>query len=189
MIHKIKNQNNKYKAFTLIEMMIVLIIMWIMLMATLYLSWDQIQRVRDKTVKESILSEMQSRYSRNLWSSSFGWIMYNTLDITLSKWENKIDFKYNAAEDVTGIQNTLVDNFEIIGIYPNYDFKNNSDDELSTVTLQYTPYNISCKIWELDESYNNIVIITRINNTSRNYCFEIKQKNCRLIEVSEEKCN
>jgi hypothetical protein len=35
-------------------------------MVTLFLSGDQIQKVRNKTVKESILAEMQSRYSRNL---------------------------------------------------------------------------------------------------------------------------
>ena len=28
----------------------------------------------------------------------------------------------------------------------------------------------------------------RVNN-NRDYCFEIKQKNCRLIEMSEESCN
>jgi prepilin-type N-terminal cleavage/methylation domain-containing protein len=66
MIQKIKNQNKKPYAFTLIEMLIVLIVMGIMLMVTLYLSGDQIQKVKDKTVKESILAEMQSRYSRNL---------------------------------------------------------------------------------------------------------------------------
>ena len=91
MIQKIRNQNISHNAFTLIEMMIVLIIMWIMLMVTLYLSWDQIQKVRNKTVKESILAEMQSRYSRNLWSSSYAWVMYNSLDVTLSEWDNKID--------------------------------------------------------------------------------------------------
>jgi hypothetical protein len=35
-------------------------------MATLYLSNEQIQKVKDKTVKEAFLAEMQSRYSRNL---------------------------------------------------------------------------------------------------------------------------
>ena len=94
MIQKIKNQNNKYSAFTLIEMLIVLIVMWIMLMVTLFLSGDQIQKVRDKTVKETILAEMQSRYSRNLWSSSFAWTIYDHLDITFSKWSNEITFWY-----------------------------------------------------------------------------------------------
>ncbi|MBR4634054.1 hypothetical protein IKO50_03755 [bacterium] len=46
--------------------MIVLVIIGIMLMASVYLSGEQIQKVKDKTVKESILAEMQSRYSRNL---------------------------------------------------------------------------------------------------------------------------
>ena len=52
------------------------------------------------------------------------------------------------------------------------------------VKLTYDPYKMYCKIWE---SYTNVVLITRVND-SRDYCFEIKQKNCRLIEISEEKC-
>ena len=66
MIKKIKNQNISFKAFTLIELVMVLVIIGIMLMATVYLSGEQIQKVKNKTVKESILAEMQSRYSRNL---------------------------------------------------------------------------------------------------------------------------
>ena len=77
MIQYKKIQNISHYAFTLIEMMIVLIIVWILLMATLYLSNEQIQKVKDKTVKEAILSEWQSRYSRNLWSSSIQWTIYD----------------------------------------------------------------------------------------------------------------
>jgi prepilin-type N-terminal cleavage/methylation domain-containing protein len=62
----IKPNQNKYSAFTLIEMVIVLVIMGILLLVTLNLSGEQIQKVKDKTVKESIIAEMQSRYSRNL---------------------------------------------------------------------------------------------------------------------------
>ena len=76
-----KNQNMSHYGFTLIEMVIVLIIMWILLMLTVWLSWQQIQKVKDKTVKESILAEMQSRYSRNLWSSSIRWNMYNDMEV------------------------------------------------------------------------------------------------------------
>jgi prepilin-type N-terminal cleavage/methylation domain-containing protein len=66
MIKERKNQNISHKAFTLVEMIIVLIIMGILLMFTVGLSGQQIQKVRDKSVKESILAEMQTRYSRNL---------------------------------------------------------------------------------------------------------------------------
>ena len=184
MIHKMKNQNISHNAFTLIEMMIVLIIMWIMLMVTLFLSGDQIQKVRDKTVKESILAEIQSRYSRNLWSSSFAWIMYNILDVKLDNWDNKIDFTYNA-NGTTGVENTFVDNFKIKYIAPNYHYGDPLDDSLESITLHYTPYKIYCTIWNEDDNYDNIAIFTRVND-SRDYCFEIKQKNCRLVEIS---CN
>jgi hypothetical protein len=40
--------------------------MGILLMFTVGLSGQQIQKVRNKSVKESILAEMQTRYSRNL---------------------------------------------------------------------------------------------------------------------------
>ncbi len=187
MIHKIKNQNISYKAFTLVEMVIVLIIIWIMLMATVFLSWEQIQKVKDKTVKESILAEMQSRYSRNLWSSSFAWLLYSTMDVTFSTWENKIDFKYNARSNGTGIENTFSDRFEIKYITNNYKYDGETLNPTENITLHYTPYQISCQIWSGEDSYNNAVIVTRVND-NKDYCFEINQKNCRLLEVSSSKC-
>ena len=187
MIQKIKNQNISYKAFTLIEMLIVLVIIWIMLMATVFLSWEQIQKVKDKTVKESIMAEMQSRYSRNLWSSSFAWLLYSTMDVTFSTWENKIDFKYNARSNSTGIENTFSDRFEIRYITTNYNYIESPKTPVENITLHYTPYQISCQIWSDEDSYNNAVIVTRVND-SKDYCFEINQKNCRLLEVSSSKC-
>lgn len=188
MIQKIKNQNISYKAFTLVEMLIVLIIMGIMLMVTLLLSWDQIQKVRDKTVKESILAEMQSRYSRNLWSSSFGWTIYDYLDIELLSWSNEIVFSYytwNSEEPF--LINNFIDSFEIKYMAEDYDFESNSWEGTGNIKLEYSPYKIFCKIWGEDKA-KNIVFVARVND-SRDYCFEIKQKNCRLVEVAEDKCD
>ena len=195
MISKIKNQNKSISAFTLIEMVIVLVIIGILLMATLYLSWNQIQKVRDKTVKESILAEMQSRYSRNLWSSSFAWKMYETMDVTFLKWTGHIDFKYNLRDDEETVENTFTDKFLIKSIVGNYsasDYNPDNINDKDSVTLQYSPYQISCKIWgweeeEPQEENNNVVMIIRVND-SRDYCFEVQKKNCRLMEMAESKC-
>jgi prepilin-type N-terminal cleavage/methylation domain-containing protein len=204
MISKIKNQNKSVSAFTLIEMVIVLVIIGILLMATLYLSWDQIQKVRDKTVKESILAEMQSRYSRNLWSSSFAWKMYETMDVTFSWWENKIDFEYKAKNNEEGwengengengenIKNTFTDKFEIKYITKNYYDSSIPLSGVNNIKLTYSPYQITCKIWGWEEEENqgennNVVMIIRVND-SRDYCFEVQKKNCRLMEMSESKC-
>ncbi len=178
-----KIQNKKYNAFTLIEMLIVLIVMWIMLMVTLFLSGDQIQKVRNKTVKESILAEMQSRYSRNLWSSSFAWTMYDHMNVELTKWSNEFLFSYytwNSEEPF--LTNRLVDNFDVEYITFNSEDTNPGNEP--NVTINYTPYKISCKIWN---SQDNVVIITRVND-SQDYCFEINKQNCRLIEMSEDNC-
>ena len=184
MIQKIRNQNIPFNAFTLIELVIVLIIIWIMLMATMYFSWEQVQKVKNKTVKEAILAEMQSRYSRNLWSSSFAWIMYESMDVSFS-W-NKINFKYKGRNNTTWIENTFTDRFEIKEVRPNYEQNDKRTEKNKNISLKYTPYRISCNIWE-DKDYDNVAIIIRVND-SKDYCFEITQKNCRLIEMSESKC-
>ena len=186
MIKERNNQNISHKAFTLIEMVIVLIIMGIMLMLTVSLSWQQIQKIENKAVKESILTEMQTRYSRNLWSSSFGWKMYSNMDVSMKQWESKIDFTYNIIKEKSedkNIENTFTNFFEIR--YITFNSNNTSPTGESAVNIKYSPYKISCEIWEKKD---NVVIVARINN-NKDYCFEIKQKNCRLTEMSEEDCN
>ncbi len=186
MIQKIKNQNISHKAFTLIEMVIVLVIIWIMLMATVFLSGEQIQKVKNKTVKESILAEMQSRYSRNLWSSSFAGEMYDSMDVTFSSWSNEIKFMYNTGDNGSWIENIFSDRFEIKYIIKNYNYINVPNNNLTeSISLKYLPYKISCTIWE--EENTNVVFVARVND-NKDYCFEINQKNCRLIEVSNSKC-
>ena len=156
-------------------------------MFTVSLSGDQIQKVKNKAVKESILAEMQTRYSRNLWSSSFAWKMYNTMDVVLTKWENHIDFTYNTIDSKDeNIENTFTNHFEIKYIATNHKTWTPKDSE-DNITLKYSPYQISCLIWD-NEGIENLTIITRVNN-NKDYCFDIKQKNCRLTEISEETCN
>ena len=185
MIQKLKSQNISFKAFTLIELVIVLVIIWIMLMATVYFSGEQIQKVRDKTVKESILAEMQSRYSRNLWSSSYAGEIYNNMEISMEKDGNNINFRYLTGKDSEIQTDSFVDKFEIKRITTNLD---TSSNDINSIALNYSPYNISCKIWTWDESYENVYFVIRVND-SRDYCFNIAQKNCRFFEMSKPKCD
>ena len=185
MMPKIKNQSKSVSAFTLIEMVIVLVIIGILLMATIYLSGEQIQKVKNKAVKESIVAEMQSRYSRNLWSSSFAGNMYSSLEVSLNAEDNKILFDYKDNTWSTTINNIFTDKFKIKYIALNYAGESTLDSTWNIV-LKYTPYKISCEIWGSDQN-SNAVIVTRVND-NQDYCFEINQKNCRLIEMSKDNC-
>lgn len=189
-----KLQHKSVSAFTLIEMVIVLVIIGILLMSTLYFTGEQIQKVRDKTVKESILAEWQSRFSRNLWSSSYGWKMYDHLDISLASGDNKITFDYIPKNsEYTGVNNEFTDRFVISNII----IDTNGYKSTENITFRYRPYQISCEWWNKKANDNGIdtwnmnnslLFIARVND-SRDYCFEIQKKNCRLMEVSAEKCN
>ena len=141
---KIKNQSKSVSAFTLIEMVIVLVIIGILLMATIYLSGEQIQKVKNKAVKESIVAEMQSRYSRNLWSSSFAGNMYSSLEVSLNAEDNKILFDYKDNTWSTTINNIFTDKFKIKYIALNYAGESTLDSTWNIV-LKYTPYKIFFK--------------------------------------------
>ena len=181
---------HKTWAFTLIEMLIVLIIMWILLMATMALSWDHIQKIKNKAVKESIVAQWQSRYSRNLWSSSFAWTLYDRMEVNLTTGSNQFNFVYIPRnQEDTQKEDSFTDKFEIKYITVNYDISSWNLESLSNITLQYEPYKIYCNIsWEEWNSMDNMVLIVRVND-SQDYCFEIQSKNCRLVEVSQSRCD
>lgn len=178
------------RAFTLIEMLIVLIIMWILLMVTMALSWDQIQKIKNKAIKESILAQWQSHYSRNLWSSSFAWTIYDTMEVSLEKGSNQVNFVYIPRDDDNEQKETqFTDKFELRYITTNYFDEVANPEWLTGISLQYKPYQIYCHIWWDDEnSADNLVLVMRIDN-NRDYCFEIQRQNCRLVEISEPICN
>lgn len=180
--HSIK----KIWSFTLIEMVIVLLIISILTMLTMWLSGEQIDKVQNKAIKESFMSEWQSHYSRNLWSSSFANHMYEYMDVSLFWWDNQLSFHYQAkdwnAEKLSEASNDDIvfsDKFII--------------DWDKQITIRYTPYNLKCKWgtkdedWEFKQDMENSKLEFAIKvRDLKYYCFEINENNCRLIEI---KCN
>ena len=181
-------------------------------MFTIWISGTQIQKVRNKTVKEFILSEWQSRYSRNLWSSSFAHKMYEYMDVNLNVGNNQIFFQYKIVDndeniDKEGIDendgnnrnqnidNVFTDKFVISNIITSLNPATHEPIELKNLlTVRFFPYKMSCEWWEKnsDNSINTwsmeheLIIITKVND-NQYYCFEINHKNCRLVEIDCEK--
>jgi prepilin-type N-terminal cleavage/methylation domain-containing protein len=76
------------KAFTLIEIVIVVLIIGIITGMVMVLSGEQLRKLQWETVKQSILTEYQSRYSRNLTSSFFANERYEEMQISFKVGKN-----------------------------------------------------------------------------------------------------
>ena len=161
-----KKIKKKIHGFTLIELLIVLVIVWILAVFSLWISNDQIQKVRNKSVKESILAEWQSRYSRNLWSSSFSWTIYKHMDISFSSWDREIQIKYFTWEEIKEafLENTFKERFIIKSII-SWEFipASKTQTTLDNITLEYNPYRIACKIKDWDEETDKITLTINVN--------------------------
>jgi len=181
----VHNLHNKFKtnAFTLVEMMIVLLVMWIILMMTMAFSGTQIQKLENKSVKESILAEWQSRYSRNLWSSSYEGNIYDSMTIGLESGSNQISFFYDLRWKEDNFTWSFSNQFVIKNILMHPNGKSSEFHNTWNINIKYTPYRMYCNWW--DDDSNELAIIMTINETE-DYCFEINKNNCRLIEVN---CN
>lgn len=173
--------NNYHKksvwAFTLIEMIIVLVVIGILAMAIMWMSGDQITKVQNKAIKEAILSEWQSRYSMNLGSSSYAGNIYKYMDINLNSWSNLISFTYSGNFENRFWNQNFSNLFIIKDIIIN---KNEEYTSTWDIFIRYTPYNIKCTLW--DDDISSLILITTVRD-SKDYCFEINKNNCRLIEI------
>ena len=83
------------------------------------------------------------------------------------------------------IENTFTERFVIRYITLDYkDGYTTNPNWEPEVMLSYSPYKISCEIWDNNK---NVVFVIRVNE-SEDYCFNIDQKNCRLSELSKSSC-
>jgi len=165
-------------AFTLIEMVIVLVIMGILLLMTISLTGNQLQRLQRKVIKESMLSEYQQRYSKNLTSSSFAAKQYDELHILFTKGSNTISFSYLQSEQTYRSAHHQ-DDFQIISIITNPDAKGQNYTSAEQVTLKLKPYEISC---DIGEGISALGFIIRIRD-QKDYYLSLSSNTCRLKEV------
>ena len=110
------------KAFTLIEILIVMVIIGIITGMVMLLSGEQLQKLQWETVKQNILSEYQSHYSKNLTSSFYANQRYGTMRIIFASGASSIGFEYFTGEDVPSYHSEVLQgDFVIEKIFTNPD--------------------------------------------------------------------
>ncbi|MDR3169087.1 MAG: type II secretion system GspH family protein [Candidatus Peribacteria bacterium] len=176
------------KAFTLMEMLIVLIIMGIITMMTMSFTSDQLSKLQRKTVKEAILTDYQSHYTKNLTSSRYAGQNYTGMRATLNSGSDTITFEYFTTTDNSLYHTeTFKDKFIIASIIS--DPTANIPTKQKQITLRFSPYQGNCLIQRdtANAPLNQIALVFTIKE-QKQYCFTISSQLCRMVEVPcEEK--
>jgi len=165
------------KAFTLIEMVFVMLILGIITMMFMGMTGNQIQKLQQKSVKEALLMEYQMRYSKNLTSSFFAGTGYDQLQITITSGSNKIHFVYF-------LWGTEVWSDDFQGQFEVQSIISGSETSSTPVVLSYAPYKISCQIRSQSGDISELWLVIKMKD-QQDYYFTISRGNCRLREIKE----
>ncbi|HRX64053.1 MAG TPA: prepilin-type N-terminal cleavage/methylation domain-containing protein [Candidatus Absconditabacterales bacterium] len=161
----------KIKAFTVLEIVIVIVIVGVLMGATMKFGGDRIGFLNQKNIKEQFLSSYENLYSQNLLTSYKNKKIYNKLELNFEKGSNHIGYQYlGYNDDLIFSGRTFVDggDYQISQL-----FLDGEEQDLIKVYLK--PYDISC---DLDEHKQGKICI--LVNKSKEYCFLIKKDNCRI---------
>lgn len=175
MFKKLKMKNKK--AFTLLEIVIVIVIIWILMSATMKFGGDRIWFLNNKNIKEQFLDSYSLLQSNNTMTNYYLWKIYKNLDINFDIWSDKFAYKYNLYDSSFTWQ-TYVDggSYQINKL--NVDWKN-----VSNLNISMTPYVLWCTIQDQNSAEAELGILV---NNSKQYCFKINSDICRIVSISCE---
>lgn len=177
MFKKFKYKLKSKRAFTLLEIMIVIVIIWVLMWATMKFGGDRIGFLNNKNVKEQFLSSYDKLYSDNMMTSYYLGDIYKNLDINLVVWADNFDYVYKWYNTVYS-WSAYIDggNYKIDKLYLD-------GDDVENLNISFVPYVLGCNINWLDLKDTQIANIDIVVNHSKNYCFEINSDNCRIQKV------
>ena len=170
------------KAFSLIELVFVMLLLGVIVVLCMTGFWSQFQKLQQKVVKEAFLTEYQQVFTRNLTSAIQFGQLYTGMHISFSINSSGFSVEYLGTWDFSQANFQYADpHLEIKEIIrsPFATFP----DSLESLVLSSRPYKFSCSfVWQEDEDIWPIVISTLVRG-NQPYCFLINPLMCRLVEI------
>jgi len=162
------------KAFTLIEMAIVLLIIGILMTATMRFWSNRIVDLKAQSIKEQFIGRYNDLYGQNMTSSFRDGQRYETLTIVL--WKTNYYILDTLHQMDSKVSEYVVTNLRFHLDWPVFD----------TVNLVFSPYIIWCSVSGNDTLGDRLYFDFIVPENGKQYCFEIPSETCKLIET---KCN
>ena len=165
------------KAFTLVEMVIVLLVIGILMAATMRFGSGRIVDLKAQSLKEQFVGYYNDIYSQNMTSSFRDGKKYQLLTVSFES-----GMRYQVDQGPFVVEPKLSSlMFRALML---------DDQKANTIQLQFTPYVLGCSIISSDMqwtvTWNIFSFQAYVPENGKQYCFEINSETCKLIET---KCN
>lgn len=167
------------KSFTLIELLIVAVIIWLIILATMWLAWNYLIRTQIRADAEQFQTAFQTSQSKALSTNVYNWIQYRRLEVSLSPWQSRFSI-----EATSSGSSVLLDTFPFIA------------SEFSGVfldTTHYSSWKVLLETYKIGCSFvtpSNVVIqtwtvyfdIKQSKGWNIKYCFRLPLVSCKLTQ-------
>ena len=157
------------KAFTLMEILIVIVIIGILLAVTMRFWSGRINDLKAQSYKEQFVSYYNELYSQNMTSSFRDATKYKQLNILFSS---------GISYQLDGVRPASASDFSSLLFR---DFLLDSW-AASSVQLQFVPYELWCGISSPTATGAVVSFHAYMPENGKQYCFEIASETCKLIE-------
>jgi type II secretory pathway pseudopilin PulG len=176
----------KKQAFTLVEIIIVIIIVWIMLSMTFSLWFSYVTKMRVKTDKEWLLSTYNVIQASARSSNYYQWEKYQSVLTTFTAWSGE-----SIQHSIIELDSTIVPVRSFSSQHGSITLVETTESGdpvvvttavVPTSVVTTTPYKIWCMIGWSDEITTLWITYTSAINDDE-YCFEIDAWSCKLKQV------
>lgn len=188
------------KAFTLIEIVIVVVIIGILMLIGMGLNRSQLKSLKASTAVEALESRFDTFLLQNMNSNYHQGHLYQKAEIELKIASNTdetstMQYRFSSSdqEDVSNQSQTERKRWEFLPLFSHSRIQlislsalqKNTQENLKWSRLQiyYTPFQIGCKLL-LETQESSEVLLQMQPHGGNPVCFQLKESYCRLQKIS-----
>ncbi len=166
----------KKRAFTLVEILMVIVIVGILLVMTMDFWWQQISRLRKKTIQERFVDRLNTIQNQVLASNRYEGKKFSQLQLTVK----------NATwiqADITWSESNVSETLQYFDRKHTVEkIRKSGDDETLSIVesplyIIYTPYHFWCVLRSGEEQWDRAIFQTTYRNTKT--CYTIVGATCK----------
>ena len=167
----------KKNGFTLVEMLVVIVIIWILMLIGLGLNWSSLEQIKAKSAREELTTFFDAIFLQINVSNYEHQKVYTGIELTLSGGDSKLSYHYlGDSPEVQSQSGDLVGNFIITGL-------TGDTLTLDSAKIRYQPFSPSCEINEGNISSLSFSVRPK---GKQDACFKLESQYCKLQSVA---CN